>query len=134
MQINTGNEQEESNPVLANRYTHYQNRNNLNKNNQNVVEMYNKYTNVNNTNHNLKKEEMQQEIKPNFSHYYARRTKQPSNINKEQEIQNNKNIEENNNIDNNKYRARKIQISVSSNNVLTSPKARQPFEKDEKVI
>ena len=133
LQINTDNDQEESNPVLANRYTHYQNRNNLNKNNSNVGEMYNKYTNVN-TNHNLKKEEMQQEIKPGFSHYYARRTKQPTNINKEKEIQNNKNIEENNEDINNKYRGRKIQISVSSNNMLPSPKSRQPFEKDEKVV
>ena len=39
LQINTDNDQEESNPVLANRYTHYQNRNNLNKNNSNVTQM-----------------------------------------------------------------------------------------------
>ena len=77
---------------------------------------------------------MQQEIKPGFSHYYARRTKQPTNINKEKEMQNNKNIEENNEDINNKYRGRKIQISVSSNNMLPSPKSRQPFEKDEKVV
>ena len=131
LQINTENDQEESNPVLANRYTHYQNRNNLNKNNSNVAEVYNKYTNVN-TGHNAKKEEMQQDIKPPFSHYYARRTKQPSNITKEPEIQPNKNIEENNN--ENRYRGRKIQMSVSTNNMLNSPKASQPFEKDEKVV
>ena len=132
LQINTENDQEESNPVLANRYSHYQNKTNLNKNNSNVGEVYNKYTNVN-TNYNLKKEEMQQESKPTFSHYYARRTKQPSNTNKEQEIKQNKNIPENND-NNNRYRGRKIQISVSTNNMLTSPRSSQPFEKDEKVV
>ena len=126
LQINTENEQEESNPVLANRYSHYHNKNIPNKNNSNVNDAYNKYTNVN-TSHNAKKEEMQQEIKPTFSHYYARRTKPTTNKEKEQV-----NTMENN-IDN-KYRGRKIQVSVSSTNMLNSPKNQQPFEKDEKVV
>ena len=70
-QINTENEQEESNPVLANRYTKYQNR--INSNNSNNIELnYNKNVNINSR---QSKKENQQDIKPNFSHYYARRTK-----------------------------------------------------------
>ena len=119
LQIQTENEQEESNPVLANRYTNYQNRNNI-YNNTNVVEVYNNYTNVN---PKKDKEKEEQEVKPNFSHYYARRTK-PIYANKEK-VQNE--VVENNNENN--YRGRKIQVSISTNNIMTSPK----FEKDEKV-
>ena len=34
----------------------------------------------------------------------------------------------------NNYRGRKIQVSISSNNILKSPRNLQPFEKDEKVV
>ena len=122
LQINTENEQEESNPVLANRYTHYQNRAN---NNNTKAEVYNKYTNINNK---KEKENEERDLKPSFSHYYARRTK-PSNNNKEQNEQ--KEPIENNN--ENMYRGRKIQVSVSTNNILTNFKNSPKFEKDEKI-
>ena len=126
LQINTENEQEESNPVLANRYSHYRGRNFINNNNQ-KGEIFNKNTNVNLNNKNEKeKEEMRQEIKTNFLHHYVQRTN-PMNANKDQTGQ----VENNNE---NNYRGRKIQVSISSNNILKSPRNLQPFEKDEKVV
>ena len=126
LQINTENEQEESNPVLANRYSHYRGRNFINNNNQ-KGEIFNKNTNVNLNNKNEKeKEEMRQEIKTNFLHHYVQRTN-PMNANKDQKGQ----VENNNE---NNYRGRKIQVSISSNNILKSPRNLQPFEKDEKVV
>ena len=118
-QINTENEQEESNPVLANRYSYHNKNNNFN-NNSNVGAVYNKSTNV-----NVKKEEKQQDIKSNLPNYYSRRTK-PIDTNKEREQFGNYNE--------NPYRGRKIQISVSTNNMLKSPKNTQQFEKDEKIV
>ena len=134
LQINTENEQEESNPVLANRYTNYQNR--INSNNSNNIELnYNKNVNINSR---QSKKENQQDIKPNFSHYYARRTKTSDiNINNDMEqinkkesnnINNNTNINNNNKIDYSK--GRKIQISVSTNNMLQNIK-NVHFEKNE---
>ena len=120
LQIKTENEQqEESNPVLANRYTNYKNRNNI-YNNTNVVEVYKNYTSAI---PKKEKEKEDQENKPNFSHYYARRTK-PTYQNKEK-IKSDINDNNNENI----YRGRKIQVSISTNNMLTSPR----FEKDEKA-
>jgi hypothetical protein len=134
-QINTDNGPEESNPALASRYTYYHNKNKINQNNQNG-EIYNKYTNVN-TNNNLKKGEIQLDIKPPFSRYYARRTMKTQN-NKEQEQEQINNNFENNFEDNLKreisYRSGKIKNSISSNNMLTSPKNCPPFENDEKLV
>ena len=134
-QINTDNGPEESNPALASRYTYYHNKNKINQNNQNG-EIYNKYTNVN-TNNNLKKGEIQLDIKPPFSRYYVRRTMKTQN-NKEQEQEQINNNFENNFEDNLKreisYRSGKIKNSISSNNMLTSPKNCPPFENDEKLV
>ena len=125
LQINTENEQEESNPVLANRYTHYRGRNYVNPNEKS--DFFNKNTNVNLNNKNVKeKEEIRQDIKQNFLHHYVQKT-MPMNTNKEQKDQ----VENNNE---NNYRGRRIQVSISTNNILKSPRNLQPFEKDEKVV